>query len=341
MTTEGNRMHTDHDLLAVVSQSGAAVTFFDAVTHQPVATVRTPAQPHELCHDPDRGVLYCAITYRSGYYRANSGPAHEIAVIDTASREVTDVIDVAPEHAPHGLALDRRRGLLYVSVEERDHAPGGVLVVDTATRETVGRIDTMAPGPHWFVITPDGRHGYAANKEARHLSVVDLDSRTLVGRIGVPGSEGIAVSPDGRELYAAAPDANPAGTATRGVRVIDTATGCVRRILETEGFVVPVHTTADGTLLVAEKRRADGAEAAGVLGVHAPGTLELLGRVPVGRFPLTITSSPDATTAYVSCVLSSTVTVVDLAGPAVVGELRVAHGGEGGAHGLAYLPAGG
>ncbi|MEU5436114.1 hypothetical protein AB0G73_22435 [Streptomyces sp. NPDC020719] len=58
----------------------------------------------------------------------------------------------------------------------------------------------------------------------------------------------------------------------------------------------------------------------------------------MGAFPLTITSSPDGRLAYVSGVLSSTVTVVDLAALEVVRTLTVERAGEPGAHGLAYLP---
>ncbi|MFI9721275.1 YncE family protein [Streptomyces sp. NPDC052396] len=334
------------DLLAVVSQSGPTVTFFDAHTHRRVAVIEVPPQPHELCFDPDHGLLYCTSAYRSGYYHANSGRASEVSVIDVASRRLVEVLDLAPEHGPHGLALDRRRGLLYVSVEAGGERPGGVVVLDTATRKRVGRVDTMAPGPHWFVLGPDGRRGYAANKEAPFVSAVDLEAGVLTGRIEVPGSEGLAVSPDGRHLYVAAPKADfsrPPAHAP-GVRVIDTGTGRTERILPAEGPVMPVHTTVDGLVLAGELRvdgagdSALGTQRGGTLQVFAPGGDELLARVGVGAFPLTITSSPDGGTAYVACVVSSTVSVVDLRTLEVTGELPVDRGGEAGAHGLAYLP---
>lgn len=64
----------------------------------------------------------------------------------------------------------------------------------------------------------------------------------------------------------------------------------------------------------------------------------LVGTVPEGWFPLTVTSSPDGSLGYVSAVLDSTVTVVDLARLEVLDTPRVDRRGAPGAHGLAYLP---
>ncbi|MGI5532071.1 YncE family protein [Streptomyces syringium] len=342
--------HTDTtcDQLAVVSQSGPTVTFFDARTHEPLRVLEVPAEPHELCFDADRRLLYCTTAYVSGYYHAHQGRARDITVIDVDTHEIVATLDTAPDHAPHGLALDPARSRLYVSVEATGSEPGGVIVYDTRTHERLTRIPLMADGPHWFAITPDGRRGYSTNKEAEFVSVVDLDRDEFTGRIAVPGSEGLDVSRDGRYVYVAAPkgDFGAPPAAAPGIRVIDTATGAIVRTLPTEGVVFPVHTTATGAVLAGELRMAArtpgstlGAQDNGVLTVYAPGTLEVAGQVEVGRFPLTITSSPDGSVGYVSNVMSSTVTVVDLTLMRVITTLEVDRAGEPGAHGLAYLPA--
>lgn len=335
------------DLLAVVSQSGSTLTFFDAATHERVDVLHMPPQPHELCFDPDHRLLYCASTYHSGYYHANEGRSHEITVVDVDTRTIVATLDTAPDHGPHGLALDRARGRLYASVEATEVEPGGVVIFDTRTHARVGRISTMAPGPHWFALTPDGRHGYATNKEAPFVSVVDLDRGVCTDRIPVPGSEGLAVAPDGRHVYVAAPkaDFSTPPKAPTALHVIDTATNETVRTLPTKGQVMPVHTTVDGTLLAGELRQDTtpggplGAQLPGALTVFAPDTLTPIGEVQVGRFPLTITSSPDGRLAYVSGVLSSTVTVVDLHTLCPVTTLEVDRIDEAGAHGLAYIPA--
>lgn len=334
------------DLLAVVSQTGPTVTFFDAATHELLEVLPVPPQPHELCYDPDHRLLYCASTYRSGFYNAHQGRSHQITVIDVDTRGIVDTLDTAPDHAPHGLALDRARGRLYASVEATDTEPGGVLVFDTRTHTRVGRISTMAPGPHWFALTPDGRYGYTTNKEAPFVSVIDLARDECIGRIPVTGSEGLAIAPDGRHAYVAAPKADFTAppSAPTGIHVIDTATHEIIHTLPTKGQVMPVHATSTGLLLAGELRPGTtppggplGSQLPGVLTVFAADTLAPLGEVEVGQFPLTITSSPDGRLGYVSANLSSTVTVVDLTTLSLLATLEVDRTDISGAHGLAYI----
>ncbi|GAA0525517.1 putative surface layer protein [Saccharopolyspora subtropica] len=334
------------DVLAVVSQSGPTVVFHDADDFRFLGTVEVPAEPHELCFDPEHRLLYCSIAYRAGYYHANEGRARELVVIDPDARRVLEVIDLAPEHGPHGLALDGARGLLYISVEEGSAGPGGAVVLDTRTRKVTGRIDTEAPGPHWFAITPDGRRGYATNKEAPFVSAVDLETGRLLRRVPVPGSEGIAITPDGAQVCVATPYGdfrNPLRAQT-AIQLIDTATNEVVRTIPTEHRVFPVHCTSTGLLLAGGLRMSDGesalgAQQPGVLWIFAVDSGELLGSVDVGCFPLTITSSPDGTRGYVAAVVSSTVSVVDLESHETLATLQISRSGEPGAHGLAHIPA--
>lgn len=342
------RTGREGDVLAVVSQSGPTVTFFDAASDQYLGEVQVPAEPHELCYDPTQRLLWCTLTYHSGYYHANGGRRTELAVIDPDSRRIVEIVDLAPEHGPHGLALDTVRRRLYVSVESAEDRPGGVVVIDTETRRSLGRIDTDAPGPHWFAIDPAGRTGYATNKEAPFVSVVDLERGTLTAKVEVPGSEGLAISADGAHVFVAAPYGSFSGTAEErpatGIRVIDTRTASVVDTLPTENIVLPVHLTSTGKLLAGEVRMAP--DPVSRLGHHAPGRLTVfsadtrkqLGEVEVGRFPLTITSSPDGRLAYVACVISSTVDIVDLETLERLARLDIAKLGEPGAHGLAYVP---
>lgn len=344
------RTGREGDVLAVVSQSGPTVSFFDAARDLLLGTVEVLAEPHELCFDPTQRLLWCTTSYHSGYYHANGGRRTELTVIDPDSRRIVEVVDLAPEHGPHGLALDAARGLLYVSVEGSADRPGGVVVVDTRTRKPLGRIDTDAPGPHWFAIDPAGRTGYATNKEAPFVSIVDLERGVLTGKAEVPGSEGLAVSADGTRAFVAAPYAGSFSGSddgerpVPGIRVVDAGTASVVGTLPTRDLVLPVHLTSTGKLLAGELSMA--ADPASRLGRHAPGRLtvfcagtgERLGGVGVGLFPLTIASSPDGRLAYVSGVVSSTVDIVDLESLRTVGRLDVAKLGEPGAHGLAYVP---
>lgn len=346
------------DQLAVVSQSGPTVTLLDALDHHVRAVLTVPAEPHELCFDPEHRVLYCTSAYHRGYYDANDGRNHLLTVLDPDVGEIVEVLDLSPEHGPHGLALDPARRLLYVSVEAGPAGPGGVVVLDTTTRRVLRRIDTLAPGPHWFAIDPDGTLGYAANKEAPFVTVVELATGVVVDKIAVPGSEGITVSPDGSTVAVAAPKNNLGRLAAEpGVRLIDTRTSSIVRTLPTEHAIVPVHWTSTGQLLAGEvlapAQRGNMAAGsyfsadlpAGRLWLWTGPTavqMESVGRVEVGASPLTITSSPDGGRAYVAAVRDSTVSVVDLADPArpaVLDTVAIPRTEAPGAHGLAYIPA--
>ncbi|MFG2827705.1 YncE family protein [Streptomyces sp. NPDC048434] len=343
------RAGREGEVLAVVSQSGPTVSFFDAASDRHLGTTEVLAEPHELCFDPTQRLLWCTTAYHSGYYHAHTGRRTELTVIDPDTRRIVEVVDLAPEHGPHGLALDTARRRLYVSVEGSADRPGGVVVIDTETRRPLGRIDTDAPGPHWFAIDPAGRTGYATNKEAPFVSVVDLERGTLTAKIEVPGSEGLAVSADGTHVFVAEPYAGPFFATDEerpatGIAVIDARTASVVDTLPTENVVVPVHLTSTGKLLAGELRMAPdpvsrlGRQAPGRLTVFCADTRKQLGELEVGLGPLTITSSPDGRIAYVACVVSSTVNLVDLETLQVLARLDIAKLGEPGAHGLAYLP---
>jgi hypothetical protein len=340
------------DQLAVVSQSGPTVTLFDAVDHSVRTVLTLPAEPHELLFDAEHRMLFCTNTYHAGYYDANEGRNHLLTVIDPDAGQIVEVLDLSPEHGPHGLALDPVRRLLYVSVEAGPAGPGGVVVLDTETRRVVRRIDTLAPGPHWFAIGQDGALGYATNKEAPYVTVVELATGVLVDKIAVPGSEGISISPDGSTVAVAAPKAAHAGEPGKepGVRLIDTRTGTIVRTLPTERAVIPVHWTSNGLLLAgelgpdgvvfAQSDQPDGRMV--VWAGPSPASVEPVGSVSVGSCPITITSAPEGERAYLSGIFSSTVSVVDLTvptTPTVLETLTLPRADKAGAHGLAYIPA--
>ncbi|MCP2166280.1 YncE family protein [Goodfellowiella coeruleoviolacea] len=327
-------------VLAVVSQGDCALGFHDLDTGERLDVVEVTAEPHEMCFDPKRRLLYVSHTYHSGWYAGNTGRGTVLSVVDADRRKVVDLIDLSPEHGPHGLYYDGDRGLLYVSVEDNGTHSGAVLVIDPERRTVLKRIDVDAYGPHWFAVTPDGAKCYTANKEAPFVSVVDIAAGRLVTKVAVPGSEGIAVAPDGRHVFVAGPANVPGAPAGEpGVRVIDTATDTVVHTIPAQHRLAGVHVTSTGTLLVGEARldMVDGEFVVhdGSLLVHSASTFEPLASVPIGRTPLTIGSSPDGTVGYVANSGSGTVTVVDLTTFQVIKELATGAG----AHGLAHIGA--
>ncbi|SKU26975.1 Putative surface layer protein [Mycobacteroides abscessus subsp. abscessus] len=127
--------------------------------------------------------------------------------------------------------------------------------------------------------------------------------------------------------------------------MIDTRQAQVTAVLKTENVVFPVCLTSTGTLLAGELRMSP--DPSSTLGRHEPGVLrafstttrELVASVELkGKFPLTMTASPDGRLGYVAGITSSEVDIVDLETWAVLNTLDIAKRGEAGAHGLAYIP---
>jgi len=74
-----------------------------------------------------------------------------VAFIDTTTDEVVERITVGEK--PNGLAVDRERGWLYVSMKTAD----GISVIDLATREVAPlEVAGMGHGPIMISLTPDG-----------------------------------------------------------------------------------------------------------------------------------------------------------------------------------------
>ncbi|MFB4317765.1 hypothetical protein [Actinomadura sp. 21ATH] len=332
-------------VLAVATSAGNAIHLFDGLTYDPIGDLQVTAQPHELAADTAEGLLYISHTYRSGIYTEPGEKAHEISVADPFRRELLEVVSLAPQEAPHGLALDARRHRLYTTVEEGPVGNGAVVALDTVSRRPVGRIDVGAGRPHWFAATPDGRKGYATNKADPFISVVDLAGGRLVGRIPAPfGTEEVAISRDGRYAYVAGPALRNRRTAPSGAAmliVIDTATDEVVDRIPLEAPGRPVHVAPDGRVLVGLVRTdRDGGPADGRLAVYSPDAHLLQYSVPTGRSPITIRTTPAGDRAFVANLRSGTVTVVDLESGTEIRTLDIdpeQPDRNQRAHGIAYL----
>jgi YVTN family beta-propeller protein len=209
--------------LLLVDHGGAKARFLDPKTFRELAAIDVPMNPHEVAISPDHRWAYTPI-YGDGVYgwpleKFNAHPGHEIAVIDLTNKRFDGNIDVSPCRAPHGIQIDAS-GRLYASCE----TARSLLIVDPKLRRVIGTIDNQAVG-HFFVVTPEGKKAYVANRDQPTVSVIDLKARKLLKQIdtsadGPNGTDTIAVSPDGNRVAVipGGPDSLPE------VMFIDTAT---------------------------------------------------------------------------------------------------------------------
>ncbi|WP_370948024.1 YncE family protein [Amycolatopsis sp. cg5] len=322
--------------LAIACQRDATLVFLDTETGERLDTIDIAPEPHEACFDAERGLVYVSHTYKSGWYFQNSGRAGLISVIDADTRKVVDVIDVAPDHGPHDLQWDPATDNLYVAVESGEGRTGAILMIDPETRKVLDRIPVDADGPHWFAITPDSAKLYTANKEAPFVSVVDLASGKMTGRVDVPSTEGIAALAD-RVVVAGPVFSGAERTEANGLYVIDTAKDIVTEFVASEQAVTAVHATTSGRLLVSEVPASVGPDGLvmgeGMLRIYDAASLNLLQRLPIGAGALSIRSTADGALAFVANSGSATVTVIDINTLSVQNTFAA----EPGAHGMAII----
>ena len=336
--------------LAVVSQSGQSLSFFDLSSGKRISQLSDlTAEPHELCLDKQRNLLYISHTYRHGHFWKHEAYSHEISVIECTTKTCVDIIDVHPCLGPHGLYIDEQRDILYASVEElADGKGGGVIGIDLKTKSVTKKIESQSK-PHWFVMTPDGRKAYTCNKTQRFISVLDLVEGTFAGKIEIPGCEEPGMSLDGKFAYFPTPGLTvgpPPPDAC--IKVIDTATDKVVGSFATGLGPQAVHVTSRNTIMVSKMNYGPDAAgeitkaAPGRLALYSPGTHDLLGEVAVELGPLTIRPSADGETAFVANIFSGTVTVIDLKSMTVIRTLTIdttpdpAKANHLGAHGMAF-----
>lgn len=321
--------------LAVISQSGQTLNFFDPTTgHRTGQVADLIAEPHELCLDDRTGLLYISHTYQNGWYAGHGDFVSSISVFDCKFRAVVDVIDISPYLGPHYLLIDKQRNLLYASVEggiaEDTPDKGGIIGIDLQTQEVVKRI-ASGHKSHWFVMTPDGSKAYTCNKEAGFISVIDLISERLLQTIAMPGgSEQPGISRDGSLAYFPSPAIGAIGY-DPCIKVIDTVSDKISQSFLLETGAVTVHVDSLDRLLVGLYRMEVDKFTSrpipsygGVACFNFTGlSYERTGTVETGLIPLTVLSHPNGDTTYASNVLSGTLSIIDVATMSVKSVLEV------------------
>lgn len=316
--------------LLVVATEGNALETLSLPMLERTRSVALKPMPHEAAVDLAAKRAYVAISYEDGYYNKYEKASHYVQVVDLESFEIVETIDVSPHWGPHGVALDTSRATLYVTCESNG---GEVIALDVASSKVVGSVGVRAHGPHWMTLLPNDAKIYTANKEDEFVTVVDVESMTVTGTIPTPhGTEQIASAPDSGRVYV---------TSQRSphLYVIDTATDEIERVLDLEEASGAIAVTPDGEKVVFTSFNFTYWEDApqltqGYVQVLHTGDMTLGPRIPVGRFPLNVTTSPGGELAYVSNYKDHTVSVIDLDRMEVV---QTAATGDG-PHGLVVLP---
>lgn len=304
--------------LILIDKVGRHVRFLDPAARKELSNIQVAVAPHDVAISPDHKTAYVPI-YGDGIYGRNPNPGHEIAIIDLESRKQTGTIDISPYQAPHGIQIDMN-GMLYVACD----LSRKLLVVNPRTRTVEAAIDTEGTG-HWVAILPDASKAYVTNKADRlFVSVIDLKTRKLVGRVPAPkGTQGIVASPDGKRVIAV-------DLGDPALIVIDTATDTVVDTVPLEGnqrgSFKPRYSADGKKVLVCSLSH-------GVVNILDASNLRGRQQVlTVGKDPMGFAFSADGKTALVANHGDGTVTVINLAESKVVDTFKAGDGIETGAY---------
>ncbi|MCY3610518.1 MAG: YncE family protein [Gemmatimonadetes bacterium] len=124
--------------------------------------------------------------------------AGTVSVIDLLNAETDATVDVCP--GPPGGALTPDQVTYIVACGGSDE----LAFVNTASFEVTGRVSGLGPRPFSVAVPADGRHAIVNNAGGSTVSVVDLETRTVVQTIEV-GEQPIVVRvhPDGERVFVA------------------------------------------------------------------------------------------------------------------------------------------
>ncbi len=179
----------------VSSMGSGSMTVIDLLKGERVTIVQTGQGAEGMDISPDGREVWVA-----------NNRADTISVIDTVSLEVVATLKCATFPIRLKFTPDGER-VLVSNVRS-----GDVAVFDASSREIVKRIEmatgwqpptdadgnvfSQGPVPIGILIPPDGKHAYVANTNVNRVTVIDLVTLTITGRL-TAGSrpDGLAYSP--------------------------------------------------------------------------------------------------------------------------------------------------
>lgn len=218
----------------------------------------------------------------------------------------------------HGEAKDSHGG------GDGDSKPGGTLIVLDPGSLAAGVAATIEVGSHpaHVIADPSGGRAFVTNSGDDTVSVVDLVKREAIRKVGTGDyPHGLRMSPDGSTIYVANVED---GT----VSVIDAASLEEIDRIEVGKAPVQVGFTPDGKRVYVSLRDEN------KVAVIDAATRQVTARIEVGRSPIQMHATPDGRFVYVAnqgteAEPDETVSVIDVAGGAVVKTITAGKGAHG------------
>lgn len=291
-------------LLLVGNKGEDTVSFINLDTGEALAKVSTShGWPHEIAPSPD-GTQAAVVNYQDQH----------IDIFDLESRTIVETIDLGEHTRPHGIVW-LEDGRIIASTE------GNQSIVEISSDRDVTGIKTNEVGTHMVVVSPDGAHAYTANLGAGTISLIDLDTDTLIKTVEAgAGTEGIDLTPDGEELWVSNRSANT-------VIVYDAETLDQLADLTVGQFPLRLAISPDGRHAVTSNLMDGSLSVIDVQTRELVRTIEVSGNADSAQ--VTILFSDDGSTLYVAETGTDTIAEVDFDAGAVVRRLPAGRQGDG------------
>jgi YVTN family beta-propeller protein len=295
-----------HPAQILILHKGASSLGFYTSKGQHEVSVPTGKHPHEMVLSPDGKFLYCTDNGTMLIEQVSTG-GNTISIMDIHSRERSGEISLGKFRRPHGIDLDPKTGLVYVSTE----LPDQLVVIDPKKREVVKTYDTGGKTAHMVKLGPEGKWAYVSNSSSKTVGAIELATGkvTLIPTGERP--EGSALSPDGKLLYVV----NREGAQ---ITVIDTTTRSAVGAIKTGNGPVRVGVTPDGGTVVFSLMHDE------AMGFADAATRKVTTTIPLGGKPVSLHISPDGRFAFASAQDLQTVYAVSIPERKVVQEIRTA-----------------
>src|SRR5216117_4352232 len=223
--------------LFITNTKSESVSIIDTDTLEVVGTIPLGGgKPNRIVFHPDGKTAW--VVYDK---------SHDLGVIDAEARKLVRRVKVGGN--PYNLAFTPDGSHLLVLDWSSDTSTDAVIFYDLKAEKIDGRIE-VSTWPAHGVFSRDGKLLYVSGETAGDVTIIDVTTRTTVGRVVHGGGDamGLAVTTDGKTLYAAAGE-------NKAILKIDTATRKIVGEIALPGVVHEATLTLDGKFLYATLRK--------------------------------------------------------------------------------------
>ncbi len=246
--------------------------------------------------------------------------SHDLGVIDAEGRKLLRRVKIGGN--PYNLAFTPDGRHLLVLDWSSDTSNDEVIFYDLKAEKIDGRVE-VSTWPAHGVFSRDGKLVYVSGETAGDVTIIDVTTRTTVGRVVHGGGDamGLAVTTDGKTLYAAAGE-------NKAILKIDTATNKIVGETPLPGVVHEATLTLDGKYLYTTLRKIN------KIVVVRTADDKIVATIPQKGFPDLVTMEPTGRHALVTNRWADLVSVIDLTSHTQVRTIPVGKA----PHGMALRP---